>query len=562
MNSNMQIKIKGMSCASCVNKIEKKLLKTSGVLCAQVNLVTEKANIKFDDSLITQTEIIKQVHALGYQTSVTHASSQKENELKKEKNIIIISALLTSPLVVPMILQPLKLHFVLPYWQQLMFATPVQFIIGAKFYKSAFKAIKNASFNMEVLVSLGTSAAYLLSLYLIFKNSQNQNHHQPHLYFESSAVVITLVLLGKYLESKAKKQTTEAILALQHLRPTTARIKKNDVEMEVNIEQLAIDDIVIIRPGERIPTDGKIIKGVTHADEALITGESLPVEKNKDDKVIGGSMNCEGLIEIKVTTLENESMLSKIIRSVEEAQMNKAPVQRLVDKISGIFVPVVLMIAVGTVILTYLLSHNLEIAIINAVSVLVIACPCALGLATPTSIMVGTGVAAKAGILIKDAEALELAQSVTLVAFDKTGTLTNGQPELCKLVNLSTLDESEILTLLGAIQNGSQHPLSLSTMRELKKKNMALIEAQNIKVISGRGIEGELNGKLYTVANLPYLKEFKLDSENIKQIVNESELRGETVSFLIAQKSQVLAMVTFKDSIKKMPKQLLLHSKI
>ena len=491
MEKNISLDIKGMSCASCVNRVERGLKKGDGVVNASVNLATEKAQVTFDDKKIKPEALIQLVEKVGYEASVsTGQLVSKEEELKKEKNLVLLSALLTLPLVLPMLFELAGVHLMPSPPIQLILATPIQFWIGFRFYKSAWGALKARSGNMELLVAIGTSAAYFLSIYLMLKSG---THHTPHLYFESSAVVITLVLFGKYLESRAKQQTTAAIRALEKLRPTTANVLRGGKEIALKVDELKLSEIVIVKPGERIPVDGKIINGSTEVDESLITGESLPVEKRETDKVVGGSINGDGLIQVEVTALGAETMLSRIIRMVEDAQSVKAPIQRLVDKVAAWFVPAVVIIALITLVVTGVLTQDWEKAIIHGVAVLVIACPCALGLATPTSIMVGTGAAAKAGILIKDAEALEVAHSINRVAFDKTGTLTEGKPSVAHLEAHSGTEE-ELLVLLGSLQSGSEHPLAKAVMETVEKKKLSLRRAENITAIPGKGIEGTIDG--------------------------------------------------------------------
>lgn len=552
MQQNITLDIKGMTCASCVNRIEKILKKDSGVLNASVNLATERAKIEYDDSLLDSTKLISLVAKAGYQASLLENRKPvvKKDQLKKEKRLIILSSLLTLPLVLPMLLVPFGIHLMPSPWIQLLLATPVQFYIGAKFYKSGWGAIKAKAGNMELLVAIGTSAAYGLSIYLLLKNLEHLEHHMPHLYFEGSAVIITLVLLGKYFEARAKQQTSMAISALQKLQPATARVQRNDTEVELNIEDLKLKDLVIIRPGERIPIDGNIIKGSTQVDESLITGESLPIDKKEKDTVVGGSINGDGVILVEVTALGAETMLSKIIRMVEDAQAVKAPIQRLVDKVSAYFVPTVILIATLTIILTGLFTGNWEAGIINGVAVLVIACPCALGLATPTSIMVGTGVAAKAGILIKDAEALEVAHSVTTVAFDKTGTLTEGKPSLSKLITINK-SENEILAILASIQAGSEHPLAKAILNEAKAKNISYTQASSMKAIAGKGLEAEVDGVKYFIGSKKVLTDLSINDDKVSSIAQEREDLGETVSYLLSvADKKVLAVFSFKDSIK------------
>jgi P-type Cu+ transporter len=552
MQQNISLDIKGMTCASCVNRIERTLKKDVGVLSASVNLATEKAKIDYEDTLLDASKLISLVAKAGYEANLPNNKKNfdKKDLLKKEKFLIIISSLLTLPLVLPMMLEPFGINLMPPPWVQLLLATPVQFYIGSRFYNSGWEAIKAKTGNMELLVAIGTSAAYGLSVYLLLKNMTHSEYYMPHLYFESSAVIITLVLLGKYLEARAKQQTSAAISSLQKLQPTMARVQKDGKEIELNIDGLKIKDIVIIKPGERIPVDGEIIKGSTQIDESLITGESLPIDKIENDLVVGGSINGDGLILVEVTALGTETMLSRIIRMVEDAQAIKAPIQRLVDKVSAYFVPAVIVVSVLTIALTGFLTGNWEVGIINGVAVLVIACPCALGLATPTSIMVGTGVAARAGILIKDAEALEVTHSVTTVAFDKTGTLTEGRPSLANLVAF-TKSKDEILTILASIQAGSEHPLAKAILDEAKVKKINFTQAISIKAIAGKGLQAEVNGVKYFLGSKKFLIDFGVYDEKILSIAQEREKLGETVSFLLdVDDKKILSIFSFKDSIK------------
>ncbi len=547
MQKKISFDVEGIHCASCVNRIEKALQKDSGILSASVNLATEKASVSFEDSKLNVQQIIDLITKAGYKARLSSAP-QKPVSLKKEKILILISALLTLPLTIPMMLEVFGLHLMLSPWIQLALATPIQFFIGARFYQSAWGAIKAKSGNMELLVAIGTSAAYGLSLYVMMKG-------EMHLYFEGSAVVITLVLLGKYLESKAKQQTTSAIKALQALRPLTARVLRNERESEIAIESLEISDCVIIRPGERIPVDGMITKGSTQVDESLITGESLPIEKHENNLVVGGSINGDGLIQVQVTALGAETVLARIIRMVEDAQAVKAPIQRLVDKVSAYFVPTVLVIALLTITLTGLVFGNWEVAIIHGVAVLVIACPCALGLATPTSIMVGTGVAAKAGILIKDAEALEITHSITMIAFDKTGTLTEGKPSVAQ-ISAFEKTEDEVLSLMASIQKGSEHPLAKAVLNEALNKKVSFLAASSIKALPGRGIEAEINNTKYLLGSKRLLTEFNITDSAAILKAKERESLGETVSFLIEQPlNKILGVVSFRDTIKSSAKE-------
>lgn len=540
MEQNLQFNVKGMSCASCVGRVERALKKNDAVIEASVNLATEKATVHFDDTRLKTRDVIDLIVKAGYEAELDKGQERKTDSLKNEKVLIILSTLLTLPLVLPMLFEPFGFHFMLPAKIQLLLALPVQFVIGARYYKSAWSAIKARSGNMELLVAIGTTSAFLLSLY-------NMNIGNHHLYFEASAMIMTLVLLGKFLETKARQQTMSAIKELEKLKPTTARIIDNDSEKEIPIGDLKIHMIVVVRPGERVPVDGVILKGATHINESLITGESLPVEKNPNDKVIGGSINGEGPIEVKVTVLGAETMLSRIIRMVENAQSVKAPVQRLVDQVSSYFVAAVLGIATITILVNGLVIGDWEIALIRGVAVLVIACPCALGLATPTSIMVGTGVAAKAGILIKDAEALENAHSVTTVIFDKTGTLTEGKPTVSHFEAYG-LSSDEALSILASLQQRSEHPLARAILDYAVKKNISLKDMSAMKILPGKGLEGIVNGKTYLLGSKKLLLN---PNEEILATAKECESKGETVSFLIDQTTtRALALVSFKDQIK------------
>ena len=552
MLQNISLDIKGMTCASCVGRIEKVLKKDAGIITASVNLATEKAKVEFDPAKVNVNRIVELITKAGYEAKVSSTTSNesKKDELKKAKWLIVLSSLLTLPLALPMVFEPFGYHFMPSPWIQLLLATPIQFFIGARFYKSAWSAIKAKTGNMELLVAIGTSAAYGLSLYLLLKNLDHLEHHMPHLYFEGSAVIITLVLLGKYLETKAKQQTSAAIKALQALQPEKARVLRNNKEEEVSIESLKLNDLVIVRPGERIPIDGILKKGATQVNESLITGESLPIEKNENDKVIGGSINGDGFIHIEVTALGSETMLSRIIRMVEDAQAVKAPIQRLVDKVSAYFVPTVLIIALVTIVVTALMTGSWETGIIHGVAVLVIACPCALGLATPTSIMVGTGVAAKAGILIKDAEALEVTHSLTMIAFDKTGTLTEGKPSVSKLYVFDR-QEQEVLAILATIQNESDHPLAKAVMEKAKEKQIVYGHASSSKALPGRGVEAKIDGHKYILGSKRLVSELDLNDWLILSQAKDREILGETVSFLIdVTQNKIIGMVSFTDTIK------------
>ena len=427
-HQEFDLAIRGMTCASCVSRVEKALIKAPGVLSATVNLATERAHVV----TVAGTGIValrKAVEAAGYEAD--SAELEKTGAAPAARGLpdwwpVAVAGLLTVPLFVPMAGIALGTHWTVPGWLQLALATPVQFWLGARFYRVGWKALRAFSGNMDLLVALGTSAAYGLSVYQLLAGAAGVHD----LYFEIAAALITFILLGKWLEARAKRQTTEAIRALNALRPDRALVRRGGKDIEVPLASVVVGDLVVVRPGERVPVDGEIREGRSHVDESLITGESLPVAKGVGDRVTGASINADGLLLVETRAIGAESTLARIIRLVENAQAGKAPIQRIVDKVSAVFVPIVLVLALATLLAWGLATGNWTSAVLYAVAVMVIACPCALGLATPTAIMAGTGVAARHGVLIKDAEALEIAHSITTVVFDKTGTLTEGRPQL------------------------------------------------------------------------------------------------------------------------------------
>jgi Cu+-exporting ATPase len=559
-------RVKGMTCATCVNNVEKFLLEIPGVLSATVNLATEHVHIKSIKGMVSNPQLTRAVADAGYeaQFAIQGAAAGKSDagrlkEIRQEKMHLLISAALTLPLALPMLFEPFGISLMLPGWAQWLLATPVQFWLGARFYKAAYKSVRAGSGNMDLLVALGTSAAYLLSVFQLFKGGEHAQHGMQDLYFEGSAVIITFILFGKFLESRAKQQTTAAIRALQALRPNTARIIKNGEEIELSIDEVKRNDIVVVRPGERIPVDGEVLEGNSQIDESLLTGESMPVTKSKGDIVTGGSINADGLLKIVTTAIGSETTLSRIIRLVENAQAAKAPIQRLVDKVSGIFVPIVLALALVTFLAWGIFTANWEMALINSVAVLVIACPCALGLATPTSIMVGTGLAAKNGILIKDAEALEVTHSITTVAFDKTGTLTEGKPRVSFLLS-SNKDDLTTLSWVASLQQGSEHPLAKAVLHKAQELSLSISPATDIKAIPGRGIEGFIDGKRIIFGSKRLMAESAVDISENQEILMRLENEGNTVSFLAdALSHQLLGLIAFTDTIKISAKQTVLE---
>lgn len=547
---SLELSIDGMTCASCVGRVERALAKVPGVKSVSVNLANERAHLELLGQVDPQS-LIAAVTKAGYNASVWEVehptTDTQQQRLHRERWVLIMAIALALPLVLPMLLQPFGVHWMLPAWVQFALATPVQFIFGARFYVAAWKAVRAGAGNMDLLVALGTSAGYGLSLY----EWATAAGRMPHLYFEASAVVIALVLLGKYLESRAKRQTASAIRALEALRPERAIQVIDGREQDVAISALRLNDLVLVKPGERFPVDGEVVEGQSHADEALISGESLPVPKQPGDKVTGGAINGEGRLLVRTQALGAETVLARIIRLVEDAQAAKAPIQKLVDKVSQVFVPTVLLIALATLMGWWLYGAPIETALINAVAVLVIACPCALGLATPTAIMAGTGVAARYGILIKDAEALERAHEVSAVVFDKTGTLTSGAPRIAHLSAVDG-DEATLLKWAGALQRGSEHPLAKAVLDACVERGLAVADVSDSQSLTGRGIAGNLDGRRLALGNRRLLEESGLSAGTLADSATAWETEGRTLSWLIEQSPQptVLGLFAFGDTLK------------
>ncbi|SEM52139.1 Cu+-exporting ATPase [Pseudomonas sp. NFIX51] len=548
---SLELNIGGMTCASCVGRVERALSKVAGVTRVSVNLANERAHIDLLGQ-VDSADLIAAVSKAGYSATLWQAEhperDDQEQRLRRERWSLVLAILLALPLVLPMVVQPFGLHWMLPAWAQFVLATPVQFIFGARFYVAAWKAVRAGAGNMDLLVALGTSAGYGLSLY---QWAITPAGGMPHLYFEASAVVIALVLLGKYLESRAKRQTASAIRALEALRPERAIQVIDGREQEVAISALRLNDLVLVKPGERFPVDGEVVEGQSHADEALISGESLPVPKQPGDPVTGGAINGEGRLLVRTLALGAETVLARIIRLVEDAQAGKAPIQKLVDRVSQVFVPAVLVLALATLIGWWLYGAPLETALINAVAVLVIACPCALGLATPTAIMAGTGVAARHGILIKDADALERAHEVSTVVFDKTGTLTSGTPRIAHLDAVDG-DEDRLLQLAGALQRGSEHPLAKAVLDLCAERQLAVADVSASQSLTGRGIAGTLDDRQLALGNRRLLEESGLQAGDLAASAQAWETEGRTLSWLIEQQPQprVLGLFAFGDTLK------------
>ncbi len=542
--------IDGMTCASCVRHVEKALKKVEGVDEAVVNLATEQASVRAT-SRVPSARIIEAVRAAGYEAKellpdhhdhATHLEDPSRNPLWK----VLLAAALSAPLVLPMLVMPLGYHWMPAGWLQFVLASVVQFYLGARFYRASFRSLRGGSANMDLLVAMGTTAAYGLSVAFLLGLGGGA---EAHLYFESSSVVITLVLLGKWMESRAKKQTTSAIRALQSLRPDRARVLRGDREEEIDTAAVRVEDRVVVRPGERIPVDGVIERGETHVDESLITGESLPVSRGAGEEVTGGSMNGEGQIVLRTTAVGAESVLARIVRLVENAQAAKPPIQRLVDRVSEIFIPAVLGVAVLTAVGWGLATGDWTRAIVNAIAVLVIACPCALGLATPTAIMVGTGVAARYGILIKDAEALEIAHAVEIVAFDKTGTLTEGRPEVTE-VHAARGSETEMIGIAAAIQQGSEHALAKAVLRQASARGVRVPSASGTQSIAGKGAKTRIGDTEYLLGNRRLMRELGVETGLLESTADALEKNGRTVSWLADGNRSLHGIFAFRDAVK------------
>lgn len=564
-----QLAISGMHCASCALIIEKGLKKMPGVKEANVNYNAEKARVIFDASKVKIVDLLSAVKQAGYKAEVYDESNPEAERKKKEKEIkslwlkFVVSLALSLPMLYFMLLDFWNFlpgrSGLLPYIGivSLLFTIPVQFVIGSGFYKGMWSSLRLKTFNMDSLIAIGTSTAFFYSLanYLIYALQKNSligigGEKIPELYFETAAFLITFVILGKWLEAKAKGRTSEAIKKLMGLQARTARVIRNGQTMDIDIDKVVVGEVVVVRPGEKIPVDGQINQGSSAVDESMLTGESIPVEKNIGDKVYGATINKNGSFEFQVTKIGKETVLSQIIRLIEEAQGSKAPIQALADKISAWFVPIVLGLAALTfVVWFFFLGAGLAFSLMAFTAVIVIACPCALGLATPTAIMVGTGKGAEHGVLIKGGEPLEAANKIRAIVFDKTGTLTKGKPEVTEIVSLGMSDEDEILGIATGLEKLSEHPLAEAIVRYAEEEGIKSGEVKNFKAIPGHGVEGEISGQKFYLGNRKLLNDIGITAEAVERKIRRLEENGKTV-MLLADRQTVLGLIAVADTLK------------
>ena len=540
--------IGGMHCASCTTIISRALMKIEGVKTANVNVATRKATVEFDETSANIEQLINAIKKKGYQAKISDGiiNYDKEAKLrKKELDDIRYKLLVSTVLSLPIFL--LGMFFSknpIPYQNYIMWvlATPVQFYIAYSMYQSAFAALKGFSANMDTLIIMGTSAAYFYSVYVVLFGN---GHH----YFEASAVLITIVILGRYLEARAKGKTSDAIKKLIGLQPKTALVIRNGEEVKINVDDVKLNDIIVVKPGEKIPVDGVLVEGNTSIDESMVTGESIPVDKKKGDSVIGATINKHGSFTFKATKIGANTTLSQIIKLIQDAQGSKAPIQKFADAISGYFVPIVLIIAIISFITWFFVGNDIGFALKAAIAVLVIACPCALGLATPTAIMVGTGKGAEKGILIKGGEALETAHKLKYVIFDKTGTITYGKPEVTEIVSFGNFPAEKCLKIAASIEKGSEHPLADAIVKKANEKKISLETAKNFKAVPGYGITAMLGKNTYYLGNKKLMEKYFISISAVESQMKKLEEEGKTVMILSDQK-KVLCLIAVADTIK------------
>ncbi len=545
-----ELQVTGMTCSSCAGRIEQALLEVPYVIEASVNLALEQVTVRAVADAVSVDMLVAAVAQAGYEAAprdadATDVNSDESTAARHDLWLLLAAALLTLPLVVQMLGMLTGWFGHMPAWLEMALAAPVQFVIGRRFYVAGWKALRAGAGNMDLLVAIGTSAAFFYSVYLVLTDGSAA---AGHLYFEASAVIITLVLAGKVLEARAKRSASTAIRQLMALRPQTARLLHADGEIEVPVQQVTVGDIVIVRPGEQLPVDGEIVQGASEIDESLVTGESMPVTKETGDPVIAGSMNGPGLLRLRTTRVGRDTTLARIADLVDRAQVGKAPIQKLVDRVSAVFVPVVLVIALSTLVVWLLIDGTFENALTAAVSVLVIACPCALGLATPTALVAGTGAGARAGILIRDIETLERAHGVTTIAFDKTGTLTDGQFEVESLVALEGT-EDELLMLAGSAQQGSEHPLGKAMVRAAVAKGLDLIHPEHSKAVVGEGLIAGIGDTEVIVGRLSLLASHDVDTRPGEAVAAGWNTDGRTVAW-IARNGRLVGLAALADHVR------------
>lgn len=558
----LDLQIEGMTCAACSTRIEKGLSRMQGVQTAAVNLATETAKVTYIG--LKQEDILTKISQLGYtgrlkkEEGESVQESPTQRNMRRLRNTFLVSALLSIPLLWSMVGHFSFTSWIwvpewfMHPWVQMVLAAPVQFIIGARFYVGAFKALRSGSANMDVLVALGTTSAYVYSVYLAWQWQIGELHH-PEMYFETSAVLITLILLGKWLEASAKGRSSQAIRALMGLRAKTATVVRDGEQVEVPVEDVASGDLVLVRPGEKVPVDGIVVSGTSTVDESMLTGESVPVEKQAGDNVYGATVNAQGAFTMRATQVGSETALSQIIKIVEEAQGSKAPIQRIADKISGIFVPIVVGIAVLVFLIWYFAVEpgNFGVALSRTIAVLVIACPCALGLATPTSIMAGTGRAAEYGVLFRGGEHLEGAYRVQTVVLDKTGTVTEGAPSLTDVVlhDGNEVEKTELLTLLASAEKQSEHPLAQAIVKGLSEQGISTVEPDSFRAEPGYGIAAEVNGHQIIVGTRRWMEKNGVASADAEEALQDMEQAGKT-AMLIAVDGSWKGIVAVADQVK------------
>jgi P-type Cu+ transporter len=564
VKETVELELSGMTCAACANRIEKGLNKVPGVTKATVNFALETAKIEYQPDEANVQDFIDKVEQLGYRAKVKdegNQEDQRQKEIQKQQRKFLFSVILSFPLLWAMVS-----HFTFTSWIwlpdlfmnpwfQLALATPVQFIIGGHFYVGAYKALRNKSANMDVLVALGTSVAYFYSIYLTVQ-SIGHSTHQMELYYETSAILITLIILGKLFEARAKGRSSEAIKKLMGLQAKTALVIRDGKEESVSIEQVRVGDLLIVKPGEKIPVDGEVVDGLSAVDESMLTGESIPVEKRIGDSVIGATINKHGRLVVKATRVGKDTSLAQIIRVVEEAQGSKAPIQRVADRISGVFVPIVVAIATVAFLVWFLLVDpgQFATALEKAIAVLVIACPCALGLATPTSIMAGSGRAAELGVLFKGGEHLEMTQQIDTVVLDKTGTITMGKPQLTDVILAEGMDETEFLALVGATEKHSEHPLAEAIVEGIQEKGIAITHAEAFEALPGFGVRATVQGKEVLIGTRKLMAQHQVDIEEISPRMSQHETAGKT-AMLVAVDKRYAGLLAVADTVKATSKE-------